>query len=99
MRLNSIKRQRVIEAVEAAPWGDIAASSETVDHGLRRALDATALDFQRWEQEGIVRGERDEFSLERAEVEAMSTEQRLAYVARLLRSIALSFGTETEFSA
>ena len=99
MRLNSAKRQRVIEAVEAAPWGDITASCKTVDIGLRRALDATALDFQRWAQESTLRGERDEFTLESAEVQAMSAEQRLAYVARLLRSIALSFGTETEFSS
>jgi hypothetical protein len=97
MRLNSVKRQRMIEALEEAVLGDIAASCETVEHGLRRALAATALDFQRWEQESSLRGERDEFTLESAEVEAMSAEERLADVARLLRSIALSFGTETEF--
>ncbi|MDX6450622.1 MAG: hypothetical protein QOH16_671 [Gaiellaceae bacterium] len=98
MQLNSVKRQRMIEAIEEAVLGDIAASCETVDLGLRRALDATADDFQRWEQGASLRGERDEFSLESAEVEAMSGKERLAYVARLLHSIALSFGTETEYN-
>lgn len=99
MRLSSAKRQRAIEAVEDAPWGDIAGSLETVEIGLRRALDATADDFQRWEHAASLGDDRDEFTIERAEVEAMSADERLAYVARLLRSIALSFGVETEFSA
>jgi hypothetical protein len=77
MRLSSAKRQRVIEAVEDAPWGDIAGSLETVEIGLRRALDATADDFERWGREGTVRGERDEFSIESAEVEAMSADEKL----------------------
>jgi hypothetical protein len=99
MRLSSAKRQRVIEAVEDAPWGDIGGSLETVEIGLRRALDATARDFERWEHAASLGEERDEFSIESAEVEAMSGDERLSYVARLLRSIALSFGVETEFSA
>jgi hypothetical protein len=98
MRLNSVKRQRLIDTVEKAPWGDIAASWETVDLGLRRALDATVRDFRRWEWAVHMRGDRDEFSVDGADVAAMLSEERLAYVARLLRSIALSFGTETEIS-
>ena len=66
----------------------------TMEEALDRALDATAEEFPLWEAEGEDRYV-DEFSLSAEDLAEMSLEWRLAYVARLVRSLALCYGVST----
>ena len=61
------------------------------------AMQATAGDFERWELHGEDMGFVDEFSLTPDEVADVPDEWKLAYAARLLRTLALMFGVGTEF--
>ena len=79
-------------------WADVLAAIDTVDEALRLALEATTEGFSLWQIEGA--GETnfgDEFSLSPSQVAALTAEWRLAYVGRLLRTIAVSYGLQTEF--
>jgi hypothetical protein len=63
----------------------------------RRALEATRDDWVRWDKELRPAFEADgfdepDFSLPADAIEEMSREQRLAYVAGLLRELALYYG-------
>ena len=60
-------------------------------------MQATREDFRRWEHDAESFGFADEFSLTPETVAELSPEWRLAYAARLLRSLALSYGMSTEF--
>jgi hypothetical protein len=59
-----------------------------------RALDATAAEFPLWEAEGEERYV-DEFGVSGEDVAEMTTEWRLAYVGRLVRTLALCYGVST----
>jgi hypothetical protein len=65
-----------------------------VEETLDRALAATAGKFSLWEAEGEDRY-ADEFSLTGEDVAEMSLEWRLAYVGRLVRTLALRYGVST----
>ena len=88
---------RAIELIESMSWGDMENQIRGIDESLLLALQATASDFERWELEHGDVGFCDEFSLTSDEVAALPDEWKLAYVARLLRSLALSLGVGTEF--
>jgi hypothetical protein len=62
------------------------------------ALEATSDAFYAWEQADGP-GVLDEFSLSQDQVACLTSEERLAYVARLLRTFALMYGVSTEFSS
>jgi hypothetical protein len=69
---------------------------------LRLALEATFEDFLRWENDlgpAFEDDGNDEFTLPREVIRDMPPEERLAYVARLLRSFALDYGVGYEFGA
>jgi hypothetical protein len=99
MRLSDGQSKHILERVTQTPWADIAGAVETVETGLGLVIDATRDDFKRWEDGASAEGYDDEFSIDAATVQAMPPEWKLAYVARLARSVALSFGVDTEFSA
>jgi hypothetical protein len=82
------------------PWHDMDAAIRGLETCLRLALEATGDDFARWETElgpAFEADGYDEFSLQADTVEEMSPEERLCYVARLLRSLALHYGVSAEF--
>lgn len=91
------QQARAIELIQSMPWGDIDGAIRIIDEALLRAMQATADDFQRWEVHADDMGYVDEFSLTPDDVARMSNEWKLAYVARLLRSLAGMFGVGTEF--
>lgn len=97
MQFDEGQRTRTLELVESMPWGDIDGAIRTIDKSLLLAMEATAEDFLRWELHALDVGFVDEFSLTPDEIAGMSDEWKLAYVARLLRSMALMFGVGTEF--
>lgn len=98
MKMTNHQKIEVMRALEAAPLADIETSLVGVEVVLELALQVTHDDFLRWEDEGAVLGYGDELALDTLEVAAMPTEWRLAYVARLLRTLALDLGIGTEFS-
>lgn len=81
-------------------WGDMDNAIRGLEICLRRALKATGEDFARWENDlgpGLEQAGFDEFNLPRNLIEEMPLDERLAYVARLLRSLALDYGVSAEF--
>jgi hypothetical protein len=100
MQFNPEQRKRALALLERMAWGDMEGYLRTLESALRLALDATAEDFFRWEDQIGPELEAqgfDEFSLPSGTVDAMSSEDKSAYVARLLRSLALSYGVHAEF--
>jgi hypothetical protein len=83
-------------------WGDMDYAIRGLEICLRRALEATFEDFLRWENDlgpSYEEDGYDEFTLPRQVIEDMPLEGKLAYIARLLRSLALDYGVGNDFSA
>jgi hypothetical protein len=101
-QLTAEQRVRALGLLEQMPWGDMDGGIRAFEAAPRRALEVTAEDFRRWDEylgpdlEG--RG-FNEFDMPPGAVEAMSDEDKLAYLARLLRSLALSYGVSAGFGA
>jgi hypothetical protein len=94
MQLNPHQRQEALALIEQIPWGDMDGAIRTIEESLDRALAATAGEFPLWEAEGEERYV-DEFTASGEDVDEMSLEWRLAYVGRLVRSLALLYGVST----
>jgi hypothetical protein len=86
------QEQAALDVIERMAWGDLDDAIRGLELCLRRALEATREDFVRWEDGDFEQRFGDEFSLADAQVEELSSEDRLAYLARLLRSLALHSG-------
>ena len=93
-QLDRKQRREAVELLEGVTWGDMDLRIRSVEEALERALEATANEFPLWEQDGEDRY-GDEFSVTPADLESMDPEWRLAYVGRLVRSLALCYGVET----
>jgi hypothetical protein len=94
------QQQAALVVIERMVWGDMDTAICDLELCLRRALEATAEDFVRWENDlGLRFGEAgfDEFTLPDSSIEEMPLDVRLSYVARLLRSLALHYGVSAEF--
>jgi len=91
------KASKAIELLADLPWGDVDVDLRAMERALRLALEATAEDLSWWErhQDGVEW--EDEFSVLSEAVEAMTPERRLAYVARLIATVALCYGVEARF--
>lgn len=92
----SAQREQVLALVDSVPWGDIDGGIRTVEEGLRLAMEATAGDYLRWENEAFELTFGDEFSLPPAAVRNLNPADRLAYVGRLIMSVASVYGMPTE---
>ena len=95
--MNAEQQAEVIDLVSEQPWDDIDAAIRDMETALRLALAATGEAFLIWEERADNAGFQDEFSLTPDQLEDLSLEWRLAYIARLLRSLALSYGISAEF--
>jgi hypothetical protein len=93
--VNNEERARFAEFLDQSPWGDIDRAIYAVEMSLRLLLDATREQFLMWEAEADARGFHDEFSLTPDEVRDLSDESRLAYVGRLVMSLALNYGLDS----
>jgi hypothetical protein len=96
-QFDSDQRERALELLESLPWEDLDGARRTIEETLRLAMEATRNSFRRWEDEAEATGYVDEFSVSPSEADELSDRCRLAYVARLLRTLALSYGVCTEF--
>ena len=90
------QRRRALELIESLPWGDVEGHLVSMERALELLMEATAAEFERWEREGEHHFGDDEFGLSEDQVESMDDEWRLAYVARLVRSLGLIYGVQTD---
>lgn len=95
---NAQQQAEMTEVVLNTPWGDIAPALDQVEDALWLGMEATVDAFWLWEEQAESAGYGDEFSIGAAELDEMPDEWRLAYVARLLRTMAMAIGVSTEFS-
>jgi hypothetical protein len=93
-QLDRAQQREVLARIEEIPWGDMEGHIYAVEEALEKAVAATAPEFPLWEAEGEERY-RDEFSVSEDEIAVMSDEWRLAYVSRLVRSLASCYGVGT----
>jgi hypothetical protein len=91
------QQERALRFLDDLPWDDVDGYIRAFEDALRVALEATREDFLRWEQHADEAGYSDEFSLTQEQVDELSDEWRLAWVARLLRNMALMYGVGAEF--
>jgi hypothetical protein len=97
---NSNQRAEVLVLVERLPWADIDCAIRGMEVALRLALEATTDDFWRWEDEigpDLEAYGYDEFTVPAERIEHMSADEKFAYIARLLRTLAISYGVSAEF--
>lgn len=94
--MNEQQQQEALSLLTGLPWGDFDDAIREMEGCLRLALEATVAAFWMWEEEVEEIRFEDEFSLTPSQVDQLSPEWRLAYVARLLRSLALFYGVGTE---
>ncbi len=95
-----VTAEQLNEILERMPWGDTERDIRDVELILRLALEATEDAFMRWENvlgpafesEGY-----SEVNLPADRIEEMSQKDRFAYVARLLRTLAISYGVDPGF--
>jgi hypothetical protein len=95
--MNDEQQARVLDLVTGLPWDDFDQAICVMELTLRLALEATREAFLTWEDAAADSDFEDEFSLTPSQVQELSPDWRLAYVARLLRSLALSYGVSAEF--
>ena len=95
--LTAEQQTRMIGLVVDLPWGDVEGAICGLEEALRLTLEATAEAFSSWDDVATDIGVADEFSLSHEQVQDLSPEERLAYVARLVRSLALNYGVNAGF--
>jgi hypothetical protein len=93
MQLSREQQDEALELIESLAWGDLDHSIRDQELALRLALEATRDSFDDWL---IAGGDSvDEFSIPTRVLNTLSHRERLAYVARLLRTIALHYGVDS----
>lgn len=91
-----VQVERARALLETTAWGDTIPATEGVAESLRYAMQLTRDEFVAWETE--FDGDRiDEFEVPPQEARAMTPEWRLAHLARLVRSIAMNYGVDTDY--
>lgn len=89
--------KRALELLEQMPWGDIEMNISDTKDALRRLVGATSAVADRWDEE-FFDSYGDEFSVPDETVTAMTETELLAYIARLVRSLALAYGVDAGLS-
>jgi hypothetical protein len=88
------RTREVMHLVDHVPWGDVEGHVESIVEVLAPALQGTVDDLERWENSPSA---ADEFSLEAADVLALPPDDKIAYLARVLTTVALHVGISTAF--
>jgi hypothetical protein len=100
-QLDQGQRDEACALLESMAWGDMDTAIRDLEIALRLAMEATRDDFLRWEHDlgpAFEAEGYEEFSVPpAAQVAEMPDQEKLAYVARLLRTLALSYGVSAEF--
>jgi hypothetical protein len=91
-----VQQRRTVELVEhTLATDDIESRLSDIAEALRLALEATRESYVQWHEQVETTCFSDEFALSRRQVEYLSPEWRLAYVARLIHTMALAYGVST----
>jgi hypothetical protein len=80
------------------PWGDVGPRIQDVRDTLEYLMLLTRDAFAVWENELADRFFASEFDLPLDVATALPTMQRLAHVARLVRSMAMTYGIRTDYA-
>jgi hypothetical protein len=97
MQFGAQQQKEALALLESLTWGDMEMDIRALEDALRRSIEATRSDFLKWEAEAEGVGMTDEFAVPAEVVADLSPEWRLAYVARLLRSLAMAYGVSTDW--
>jgi len=94
------QQRRALELLESVPWGDLDRALQVFELCLQLLLEVTADDFRRWE-DGLGERLEVEYGCGECEVPArviadFDEWERLAYVARLLRTLAMMYGVSSD---
>lgn len=84
-------RRRAVELIESIAWGDFDLDLRTFEDALRRAVEATQSYAEAWDAE-LYEQYGDEFSIDLDRRDGMDESHLLAYVGRLVRTVALLYG-------
>jgi hypothetical protein len=89
--------------IESCPWGSLDDHIRDMETALRLAMEMTADDYWRWENEfrpvhefDAAGNIQDELTYPADVVGEMSDEEKRAYVAGLIRVLALAYGVNSE---
>ncbi len=96
MNIEATELNTLRDYVEAAPWGDIDASSVGVLYTMELLLNATATDAERWWDVAARVGFIDEFDVDWCDLHWLTSEEKLAWHAVLLRVLARDLGIAAE---
>ena len=94
-QFDSGQRRRAIQVIESLPWADAEGDIVVLEQALFRAVEATSADFALWKTQLENRFGFELFNAEE-DVEAMSAEERWAYVSSLLRIAVDAYGVWTD---
>jgi hypothetical protein len=90
------QQARARAVIESCAWGSMDDYILDMETALRRAMEATRDALAVWEARADDLGFEDEFELSADQVAELSDEWRLAYVARLLQTLALAYGVSPD---
>jgi hypothetical protein len=94
------QQAEALALIEEMPWGHVDRAIRDMETVLRLAMEATSAEFWWWEEELGPQVEVEygsEFVVPADVVAEMTDADKLAYVARLLRTLAHAYGVNTEF--
>ena len=77
------------KVLDAGLFGEFPLPLKDTEEDLRLLLDITDADRERWPED------RNELAIGRAEVDAMPPAEKLSYVARMIRWLAIDYGVAT----
>ena len=95
------QRNEALALIERMAWGSMDDDIRDLETALRLALEATADDFRRWEDEVVPalesEGYSDELNLPARRIADFTLAEKRCYVAGLLRTLAISYGVSAEY--
>jgi hypothetical protein len=86
------QQERALDLIDSLPWGDMRDWIRDLESALRRALEATADDYQRWEDSESKADYVEPDFMSADLVAQMSDEERRAWIAALIRVLAQAYG-------
>lgn len=98
-QFNPSQQAEALALIESCAWGSMHDYISDTEAALRLAMEATSDGYLRWENEfrmALEEAGYDEVSAPADLVAEMSDAERRAYVAGLLRALALAYGVNTE---
>jgi hypothetical protein len=101
LQFGEAEQVAALELLEQQLWGDVDGFLYSMEFALRLALDATYDEFQDWEERVGPRlldaYAAEENDLPAEAIDEFSPEEKLAFIARLIRNIAVGYGVSVDY--